>query len=112
MLYSLYELGHLSVAPLRIAALMQSSMLRSPFNPVADTEIARTAAAASDLFESMTRRYRKPDWQLPTTMVEGAEVAVTPKTVWSSPWCNLIHFERDAEQLEVARGERTDPSVL
>ena len=43
MLYSLYELGHLSVAPLRIAALMQSSMLRSPLNPVADTEIARTA---------------------------------------------------------------------
>jgi poly(3-hydroxybutyrate) depolymerase len=112
MLYSLYELGHLSVAPLRIAALMQSSMLRSPFNPVADTEIARTAAAASDLFESMTRRYRKPEWQLPTTVVDGAEVAVTPKAVWSSPWCNLIHFERDAEQLEAARGERTDPSVL
>lgn len=112
MLYSLYELGHLSVAPLRIAALMQASMLRSPLNPVADTEIARTAAAASDLFESMTRRYRKPDWNLPTTIVEGSEVTVTPKTAWSSPWCSMVHFERDAEQLKAARGARSEPAVL
>ena len=112
MLYSLYELGHLSVAPLRIAAMMQSSMLRSPINPAADSDIARTAAAASDLFESMTRRYRKPDWNLPTTNVEGVDVAVTTVSAWSSPWCQMLHFERDAEALKQARGERTDPAVL
>ncbi|MBC7768581.1 MAG: polyhydroxyalkanoate depolymerase [Phycisphaerales bacterium] len=112
MLYSLYELGHMSVAPLRMAALMQSSMLRSPLNPMADTEVARTAAAASDLFESMTRRYRKPDWDLPTTSVEGSPVAVTPRSVWSKPWCRMLHFERDATALKNARGERTDPTVL
>jgi poly(3-hydroxybutyrate) depolymerase len=112
MLYSLYELGHLSVAPLRLAALMQSSMLRSPLNPVADTEIARTAAAAADLFESMTRRYRKPDWNLPTTIVEDHEVAVRTETVWSSPWCSLVHFARNKGALTAARGERTDPTVL
>lgn len=112
MLYSLYELGHLSVAPLRIAAMMQAQMLRSPLNPAAGTEIARTAAAASDLFEAMTRRYRKPDWNLPATVVEGTEVAVTPRTVWSSPWCRLTHFARDSEQLKAARGERTEPTVL
>lgn len=112
MLYSLYELGHLSVAPLRIAALMQSSMLRSPLNPAADTEIARTAAAATDLFESMTRRYRKPDWNLPTTTVNGVDVAVTPVSAWSAPWCNMIHFQRDEAALKQARGERTDPTVL
>jgi poly(3-hydroxybutyrate) depolymerase len=112
MLYSFYELGRLSVAPWRIAAMMQSHLLRSPLNPVADSEIARTAAAASDLFESMTRRYRKPDWKLPTTLVQGAEVAVTARAVWSSPWCRLIHFERDAAQLKAARGERSDPAVV
>jgi poly(3-hydroxybutyrate) depolymerase len=112
MLYSLYELGHLSVAPLRIAALMQSSMLRSPLNPAADTEIARTAAAASDLFETVTRRYRKPDWNLPHTVVQGAEIGVTVKSAWSSPWCSMLHFERDAGALKAVRGERTDPTVL
>lgn len=112
MLYSMYELGHLSVAPLRIAAMMQSSLLRSPFNPAADTELSRRTAAASDLFESVTRRYGKPAWNLPVTSVEGVEVSVTPKKVWSSPWCNLVHFERDEAALKRARGERTDPSVL
>jgi poly(3-hydroxybutyrate) depolymerase len=112
MLYSLYELGHLSVAPLRIAAMLQSTMLRSPLNPVADTEIARAAAAASDLFESMTRRYRKPGWGLAATIVNDAEVPVAIRSAWSSPWCNLIHFERDAEALRAARGQRSDPSVL
>jgi poly(3-hydroxybutyrate) depolymerase len=112
MLYSLYELGHLSVVPLRIAALMQSSMLRSPLNPVADTEIARTAAAASDLFETVTRRYRKPDWNLPLTVVNGAEVGVTVKSAWSSPWCEMLHLQRDPEALKAARGDRPDPTVL
>ncbi len=112
MLYSLYELGHMSVAPLRIAALMQASVLRSPLNPMADTDVARTAAAASDLFESMTRRYRKPEWNLPTTTVNGTAVAVTPRPVWSTPWCRMLHFERDAQALKAARGEGADPSVL
>jgi poly(3-hydroxybutyrate) depolymerase len=112
MLYSLYELGHLSVAPLRIAAMMQSSMLRSPLNPAADTEIARTAAAASELFESVTRRYRKPAWNLPTTQVNGVEVKVTSRSVWSTPWCDMVHFDRDAAALETARGKRVDPTVL
>ncbi|MFT3726946.1 MAG: polyhydroxyalkanoate depolymerase [Terricaulis sp.] len=112
MLYTLYELSHLSVAPWRLAAMMQSNLLRSPMNPVANTDIARTAAAASDLFESVTRRYRKPSWNLPTTNVNAVEVAVTPKTVWSKPWCNLVHFQRDEGALRSARGDRTDPAVL
>jgi poly(3-hydroxybutyrate) depolymerase len=112
MLYSLYELGHLSVAPLRVAAMLQSSILRSPLNPAADSEIARTMAAASDLFETVTRRYRKPEWNLPATAVNDVEVAVAPRVAWSSPWCQMIHFERDADALEAARGARSDPTVL
>ncbi len=112
MLYSLYELGHLSMAPFRLAAMVNSSLLRSPLNPAADTEIARTAAAASDLFETVTRRYRKPDWNLPATLVNGVDVAVTPNVEWSTPWCSMLHFERDAAALKAARGERTDPTLL
>jgi poly(3-hydroxybutyrate) depolymerase len=113
MLYSLYELGHWSVAPLRMAAMMQAHALRSPFNPAADTELARTAAAASDLFETVTRRYRKPDWEITETKVNGRPVPVRPTSVWSSPWCDLVHFERDAESLSKARvAKRPDQAVL
>jgi poly(3-hydroxybutyrate) depolymerase len=112
MLYSLYELTHLAVAPVRAAALAQSAMLRSPFNPASDTELVRTITAANDVFEAVTRRYRKPEWKLPTTRVNAVEVDVKQESVWSSTWCNLIHFKRDAEQLKRARGERSDPRVL
>lgn len=112
MLYSLYELGHLSVAPLRIAAMLQSNMLRSPLNPMAASDFSRAAAAASDLFETVTRRYHKPAWNLPTTTVRGVAVSVTPKPVWSTPWCQMLHFERDPEAPREARGVRTDPTVL
>jgi len=112
MLYALYELGHLSVAPWRIAAMLQSNLLRSPLNPVANSELSRTAAAVSELFESVTRRYRKPAWNLAPAIVNGVEAAITPRVVWSKPWCNLVHFERDAEALAQARGKRTDPAVL
>jgi poly(3-hydroxybutyrate) depolymerase len=112
MLYSFYEMTHLAVAPMRAAALAQSALLRSPFNPVRDSSVVNSLTAASDVFESVTRRYRKPEWMLPTTRVNAVEVSVTPRSVWADTWCNLIHFERNAEQLKGARGERTDPAVL
>lgn len=112
MLYSLYELNHLALAPMRAAALLQSAALRSPFNPVSDTDLARTAAAATDVFEAVTRRYRKPDWNLPHTMVRSVPVAVQPRPIWKSAFCSLLHFHRDPAALERARGEREDPKVL
>ncbi len=112
MLYALYEMSHWSVGPMRLAAQVQGLMLRSPLNPVGRSELSRTAAAASDLFEAVTRRYTKPDWRLPETVTNGVPVAVKPTRVWGSPWCGLIHFERDAEALRRARGARADPTVL
>lgn len=112
MLYSLYELNHLAVAPWRAAAIAGASFLRSPLNPAAETPLGKSVAAAAEVFESVTRRYRKPEWRLPTTRVNGVDVAVTPTPVWSNAWCSLVHFQRDGAQLHKARGEREDPRVL
>ncbi|MBI1251502.1 MAG: polyhydroxyalkanoate depolymerase [Alphaproteobacteria bacterium] len=112
MLYSLYEMNHWAVAPFRAAAIAQSALLRSPLNPVAESDLVKAAAAASDVFESVTRRYRKPDWNLAATMVRSIPVAVKPKAVWTNAWCSLIHFQRDAEALQRARGDKTEPKVL
>lgn len=113
MLYTLYELNHLAVMPLRAAAMAQSALLRSPFNPAAHTPIGRAAAAASEVFETITRRYRKPDWNLPFTTVEGARIAVTPRNVWANPWVALTHFEREPHEMIAARGGmKADPKVL
>jgi poly(3-hydroxybutyrate) depolymerase len=112
MLYSLYEMSHMAVGPMRAMARAQAAMLRSPLNPANDSEWVKSLTAASDVFEAVTRRYRKPEWMLPTTRVNAVAVDVTPVKAWSAPWCDLIHFERDREQLKRARGDRADPAVL
>ena len=60
----------------------------------------------------MTRRYAKPKWNLPATIVNESDVPVTIETAWSSPWCSMLHFARDPAALKAARGERVDPTVL
>ena len=52
-------------------------------------------AATAELFERTTRRYGKPRFDLDKTVVDWKTVPVTEKIVWSRPFCNLIHFERD-----------------
>jgi poly(3-hydroxybutyrate) depolymerase len=114
MLYSLYELNHLAVAPLRAAAIAQSAWLRSPFNIAPENPWMKQAAAAAEVFETVTRRYRKPDWNLPTTRINGVDVDVTPMPVWSTNWASLVHFQRDPAGLREAHGpnQRPDPRVL
>ncbi len=112
MLYSLYEMSQWSVAPMRLVAQLQGMALRSPLNPIAESDMSKAAAAAADVFESVTRRYAKPAWDLPETIVQGVHVAVTPESVWRSTWCNLTHFRRDEQALVKARGQRNDPIML
>jgi len=116
MLYSLVELSRAAMLPWRAAANVTRRSLRSPFNPAGDTLAGRAMAAGADLFESLTRYYGKPEWDLSPIEVEGAPVDIEVETVWSRPFCRLLHFKRDQEALAQARGVKAkalnDPKVL
>lgn len=107
MFYQLYELNHAALRPLRVAAEVGRMAFRSQYNPLAGTALGRSMAAAFEVFERTTRRYGKPDFDLPTTVVDGVEVAITEKVVFSKPFCNLLHFER-----AVPADRPADPKVL
>jgi poly(3-hydroxybutyrate) depolymerase len=64
-------------------------------------------AASAEMFERATRRYGKPAFDLPFTVIDGDDVAVSERVIWNRPFCNLLHFER-------ARGRRApaQPKVL
>ncbi|MGO9984408.1 MAG: polyhydroxyalkanoate depolymerase [Rhodomicrobium sp.] len=94
MLYHLYELGQAAISPARAAANSTRFLMRNPFNPFSYTNIGRNAAAAAELLERTTRRYKKPVFGLPQTMVKGQKVAITEESVWRKPFCNLIHFKK------------------
>ena len=112
MLYSLHELAYASAAPFRIGAQLARGFWSSPFNPAADTAIGRTAFASAGLFESVTRRYGKPDWGLDVINIGDKPVRTTEQVVWSSPWCRLVRFARNIGDLKRAGKPTAAPAVM
>jgi len=94
MFYQLYEWNHAALQPARAMADAGRLFYESPLNPLSRTPIGRSMAAAFELFERTTRRYGKPEFNLPATIIEGETVSVEEKTAWSAPFCRLVHFAR------------------
>jgi poly(3-hydroxybutyrate) depolymerase len=111
MLYTAYELGYAAFAPARVAAGLGARFWRSPLNPIADSWLARTSAAALDVFENMTRRYPKPEWGISETTVNGRPAPVTIEVAVRKDFGNLLHFRRDESALAAA-GAGDDPKML
>ncbi|MBD9653072.1 polyhydroxyalkanoate depolymerase [Ensifer sp. ENS09] len=107
MFYQLYELNHAMMAPWRTAADAMRLAFSNPMNPVSHTYFGRAAAAGLEVFERSTRRYGKPEFGLPETVVDGQSASIYERIVWRAPFCNLIHFER-----AVPKGRAPDPKVL
>lgn len=113
MLYSILEMQRAALMPWRYAVSMQRAMLANPFNPISYTPFGKSLAAAADVFEAVTRRYGKPEWGLAATKVNSVNVPISIETVWSSPWCSLVHFKRDKTALTQALGKDVNqPKVL
>jgi poly(3-hydroxybutyrate) depolymerase len=104
MLYQFYDLGHFMAAPMRLAAEITGAMFRNPFHPLSNSRFGHVVSAGAEMIERTTRRYEKPQWNLPTTEVDGKKVSVSVETVLSKPFCNLLHFKRDTK--------KQDPRVL
>jgi len=109
LLYHAYEMTHAAVQPLRAQSDALRYLCRSAFSPVAYTPLGKAVAAACEVFENVTRRYRKPEWGIDETKIFGLPVAVEPEVVHSKLFCDLLHFKRD-ETAET--GKRYDPKVL
>ncbi|HWK65754.1 MAG TPA: polyhydroxyalkanoate depolymerase [Rhizobiaceae bacterium] len=108
MFYQLYELNHAAMQPFRAYVDAVRLFYTNPLNPLSQLPLGRTVAAMAELFERTTRRYGKPNFNLPSTVVDWKTVPVAEKIVWSRPFCNLIHFER---ALPAGRRKK-DPKLL
>ncbi|NTF08620.1 polyhydroxyalkanoate depolymerase [Agrobacterium rubi] len=107
MFYQFYEMNHAAMMPLRASADMMRQAFNNPVNPLSNTAFGRSLDAGFEVFERLTRRYGKPQFELSETVIGGQSVGVSEEIVWSLPFCNLIHFKRD---LPVSQAP--DPKVL
>lgn len=104
MLYHLYDLQHVMLAPARLTAELTRMAWRHPMNPLSYTQAGRTLAANAELFERVTRRFSKPSFNLDETQIGGKRVKITEEILLEKPFCGLLHFRRDTN--------RRDPRVL
>ncbi|XUY26711.1 polyhydroxyalkanoate depolymerase [Agrobacterium sp. rho-8.1] len=107
MFYQFYEMNHAAMMPLRASADMMRQAFNNPVNPLSNTAFGRSLDAGFEVFERLTRRYGKPQFEVPSTVVDGQSVAVSEEIVWAQPFCNLLHFKRD-----LPVGHAADPKVL
>lgn len=105
MLYHMHELHHAAVAPVRLLAEAMQTLYSHPWMPLSYTQFGRAVAAGCELLERTTRRYKKPEFNLPLTTIGGKAVPVTEVAVARKTFCDLLHFERR----DAAAG---DPKVL
>ncbi|ATQ44740.1 polyhydroxyalkanoate depolymerase [Caulobacter mirabilis] len=112
MLYALHEATYYAASPMRAAARLARDWWSSPLNPARETMVGRSLYAGADLYANVTRRYGKPDWHIDEIQVNGHPVRVRPTTVWESPWCRLVQFDRDMADMRNAGRLTLDPAVL
>ena len=82
--------------------------LDHPMSLLSLNPFAKSASAALEVFESLTKRYGKPAFEINETSINGLKVGITEQVVHSKPFANLIHFKRD----DAVAGPRNDPKVL
>jgi poly(3-hydroxybutyrate) depolymerase len=106
-LYWMYEATQASLGPARALADAGRLYFKNPVNPASHTDWGRKFGAMCELFERATRRYSKPEFGITTALVHGERVPVALRSVWSRPFCDLIHFER-----ALRPGARKQPKLL
>lgn len=112
LLYHMYEMNHAAVQPLRWMAKQSADMFSHPLNPAAYTQPGRTAAAALNVFDRITKRYGKPVFGITETQVEGATIPVEEEIIWESTWCKLKHFRKSETAMRSAGLSVAQPSLL
>lgn len=108
MHYHTYEMAHVMMSPMRLAARALKAGLDLPLNPFSATLPARTLSAACGVFESLTRRYGKPEFAIDEIIIDGQPVAVREDVAQRRTFCHLRHFIRDPLKMQ----DRNDPKLL
>ena len=104
MLYDAYEVGRGWLATASTAAKIGSQWWENPSNPFAYSGMGPVVSAALNVFAHASAPRGKPAWGLPSTQIDGREVAVTEVIVDRKPFGQLRRFVRE--------GRDGDPVVL
>ena len=110
--YHLIDLQNIALSPWSHFARVLCEALRTPLNPLSNTEYGRNLAAMAALFDQTTRTYKKPCFGFQSTNFRGEHISVKEKVVFSSPFCKVINFARSVNNESIMDHIKDDPKVL
>lgn len=94
MLYHAYDMQRAMLAGASSLAGVSARFWGSGASPMAYFGGGPMLASALDVFAHAAAPRGKPAFNLPTTVVDGREVAVTEEVAVEKPFGNLLHFKR------------------
>jgi len=95
MLYALHEMQRFAWAPARMMAEAGRQAASNPLLPMAWHPAGRAVGAFCELFERVSRKHGKPEFGIRHVSSGGRTLAVRERVVASTPFCDLLHFERE-----------------
>jgi poly(3-hydroxybutyrate) depolymerase len=93
IIYTLYDLSHVALTPIRLGAEMTRETFQSAVNPISYTMPGRAVAAGADLAIRMTRRFDQPEFGIRDVEINGKKHKVHERHMMELPFCRLKHFE-------------------
>ncbi|HXP32239.1 MAG TPA: polyhydroxyalkanoate depolymerase [Stellaceae bacterium] len=96
MLYETYQAHTDAWAPFRMIALAAQGMLNQPWPLMAQHPLVRSTAAACEMMARAGMWHDRPVFRIHLAEVAGHRVAVREEVVRRHPFCNLLHFRKEA----------------
>ena len=97
MMYQAYQAFADFKQPLLMLAEMGAGMLHAPASRASSDPLVRNMAAASEIIMRSGLTHKRPPFALDSVLVGNREVAIVEKVVSKTPFCSLLHFEKQTE---------------
>ncbi len=112
MLYQIYETQRSLMEPFVDFAQAASKLHSNPLSPFGQNPLAQRVAAGYDLIYRLGKDYEKPQFDIKTVEVDGADVVVHEDIELDKPFCELRRFKRFTDNSAVLDKLKAQPAVL
>jgi poly(3-hydroxybutyrate) depolymerase len=100
----MYEAQRALMAPMRYLTQASKALNGHPLAPFSYMTFGKAMEAGMEVLDGVIKDRGKPDWEIDAAETPDGPVPVTFRPVLETPFCDLVHVERETK--------RQDPKVL
>jgi poly(3-hydroxybutyrate) depolymerase len=112
MLYQIYEAQRSLMEPFADFAQAAAKLYSNPLLPMAQNPMAQRVSAGYELMYRLCKDYEKPQFEIKTVNVDGADVVIHETVALDKPFCELRRFKRFTDHPARLEAMKKQPAVL